>query len=394
MPVSVEHQEDFDVVTSPDGTSSVAVHLACATATEHYRRTTTAYSTVATDPADVCSTGLRVYEGAQVLAAFVYRFAAALVPPQQSCAVVELGCGCGLVSFTLDHVLRTAHASASRAAPTTPTTTTAIICTDASEDCLTLVHRSGALMGRSVSHIGGAVEPTPVADAAAVPVTALGTFRLAWSDDGVDGLLRQLACRLTDGGATAVPLVLGSDLMYYRVDVNALLRTARRLLLASSSTPAAGGLIVFAHFMRIPDGERTLAAIAREQQQLAIAAVPLTAFLSAETVAFRGWGGLQLVLLCPQHLCAPVEHGDDSVATADVVRLQRMLHTRADAMDRGAGTEATATTTTTAAAAAQAARYLAAALTLFPSPAARPGHSNAAGEVAEQEAEALMHALL
>lgn len=407
---AMEHREDFEVVTTPDGASTLPIRLACATVTEHYQRTTTAHSSVASDPAEVCSTGLRVYEGAQVLAAFVFQLGVALLPPSQPTSVVELGCGCGLVSFTLDHVLRSAATADAGSAPTpsryaAPTT---IVFTDASADCLALVRRSGALAQRTVLELTGTADD--VSDAGLVQSSSveLRTFRLAWSDEGVDALLRHLpprrpsSCRAS---SAAVQLVLGSDLLYYRVDVNGLLQAARRLLSrrpgvdgAASGDAEADSFIIFAHFMRIPDGHRKLAAIARDQQRLHISAVPLTAFLSHELVSFRGWNGIELVVMSPRSadgVAGVVAHESESAAAAaDVEQLRSRLHARAAAFQHACGRASPA-----ASAAASQARRLASLLEPYPlcaAPSLRHGEGGGGGATASEqpELEAFMNLLL
>ena len=325
----MDYKEAFEVVTAPDGSSELTITLACATVREHYDRTTTAHSSVATDPAEKCSTGLRVYEGAQVLAAFLYRYWAALLfpasstllpgqepattssPTTSSVAAVELGCGCGLVGFTLDAALRatadvTAATHATQSLPiTSPSSRVSVVFTDASDDCLALVRRSGRLAGRIVrdlDHPSAACTSNRVNTSSHSPAKVdLSTFHLAWSEEGTRALQEHLPSCSGIGGAQ---LVVGSDLMYYRVDVDALVHTAKSLLPNpnSPSAPLASasqGLVVFAHFMRIPDGQRKLATIARERQHLSIVAVPLTAFLDKEAIHCRGWNGIEVVILAP-----------------------------------------------------------------------------------------------
>lgn len=344
FPAVMNHKEEFEVVTAPDGTSTLSITLACATVKEHYQRTTTTHSSVASDPAEVCSTGLRVYEGAQVLAAFLCRYGAGLLPPTPEMAapptltrptssavsVVELGCGCGLVSFTLDALLRGC------ASP--PPSPVSLIFTDASADCLRLVRGSGELAGRVVQDLDGfSAAAVAEGESNSAPAVTLSTLRLAWSDAGVSALRGHLPPR--EGGAAA-QLVLGSDLMYYRVDVNALVQTAKQLLSPPSPlTEASDGLVVFAHFMRIADGQRTLASVAREQQRMHIACLALTAFLDEATVRFRGWSGIEVVLLCPAALkpIARSSHNDDADSMqTDVDVIRALLEARAVAWEDAA----------------------------------------------------------
>lgn len=451
--MSRHHSELFEVITSPSGGSQLAFHIACATPKEHYARTTQKHdagtsstpagaaansaglhsSTATAEPP--CATGLRVYEGAQVLAAFLVRFGRALLPcttegckgetstlpclsltaqhtaaaestsphseiaragsasPPRTRCVVELGCGCALVGFTASCVYGAE---------------TVIVMTDASTDCLDLVRATGGASGLSVmdgtafsredrSHpvdaeVAG-VEPSagslckgnktssyqPAPHTFRRKLPPRMTLPLAWSPQGV----QQLLCCVsgpTDAASRGVDLVLGSDLMYYRVDTQELLRTARQLLQGASSGTSVGGgdrrdcvaascatsntnttaaegeveetqrssFIVFSHFMRIPDGRRKLAAEAR-QLGMGVVHVPLTSFLNASVVQSRGWGGMEVVLLfirgaccergcsrdvgCEAHVTAPVHSAKalKEVEEADVAearrRLLRVTHT-------------------------------------------------------------------
>jgi hypothetical protein len=410
---SMAYKEDFEVVTAPDGTSALSITLACATVQEHYNRTTTAHSTVASDPAEVCSTGLRVYEGAQVLAAFMCRYGVGLVvpPPASSplftaspaVSVVELGCGCGLVGFTLDAALCAAEKGAA-----SPSPAVSVVFTDASADCLALVRESGKLAGRHVRDLNttGAYEEDLTRSVGSA-VVQLSTFRLAWSDAGVQALQQRLSAGAAHSMATAalapaVQLVVGSDLLYYRVDINALVSTAKTLLRPLSHSPAQiaapPGFVVFAHFMRIPDGRRKLAAVAREHH-MSIASVTLTAFLSKEAIQFRGWGGIELVLLVPRPTGNNVRaHGDSGgIELEDVQYITTLLEARAAAWE-GALPSATQVCAHHSVVAAQQAHSLAAAVRPYPSTALALSESSvAAGDVPPAEAteeDALLHLLL
>ncbi|KPA86927.1 hypothetical protein ABB37_00958 [Leptomonas pyrrhocoris] len=430
----MEYKEDFEVVTAADGTSALSVTLACATVREHYDRTTTAHSSVASDPAEVCSTGLRVYEGAQVLAAFMYRYGVALLPPvlgeeavttspesggtsgarnvcpPPSAFVVELGCGCGLVGFTLDAALHTRMAAAAQehaSAPmrdSSPSASVSLIFTDASEDCLALVRRSGRLAGRPVRDLDATPSDAPQQrhDFASPTDVRLSTLRLTWSDEGVKAFQKKLPAST----GAPVQLVLGSDLMYYRVDVDALVYTAKSLLLLpaacrlpslAQATDASSGFVVFAHFMRIPDGQRTLATVARERHGMAIAAIPLSAFVDTSTVRFRSWSGVELVLLglhSPNAVAAPSggsgsgnsTAGRAAAAAEDLNYLKALLEARGTAWERRCAT------------ASRQARALAATLQPYPSSVQATSSVNGVGGDAAAadavEEAAFLHLLL
>lgn len=108
------HTERFEVLTSSTGACSIPIWLACATVQEHYTRTTvekdclTTYASVSRTssfnygkPRDhsspdvvrekACATGLRVYEGAHILASFVVQCGHILLRPQPGMSVPPSG---------------------------------------------------------------------------------------------------------------------------------------------------------------------------------------------------------------------------------------------------------------------------------------------------------------
>lgn len=151
---------------------------------------------------------------------------------------MELGCGCGLVGFTAAQTLPEQY----------------VVFTDGSSDCLDLVRRSGAAMGVTLTDGTRAQKGTP--GPCACHATSCGdgaytgagmTYPLEWNEEGIcafrDAVRRYAGARTQerppcDDDATQprvradpfLGLVLGSDLMYYRVDVNAFVRTCARLL--------------------------------------------------------------------------------------------------------------------------------------------------------------------
>lgn len=308
----VEHGERFEVVTSPDGSSTLHLRVACATPLEHYRRTTKNKKSTsqAVDEADanVCSTGLRVYEGAQVLSAFLCQYGLALSPltlprgtvsteamssdnqrraphleqptpeREQARLVVELGCGCGLAGFTASTLFLDPEGAAN---------SVTTVFTDGSEECLRLVRRTGQW-----NHL-------PVADGCSADTESAVasprvTFPLVWSEDGVQTLRKEF--KRVFARAPKVSLVLGSDIMYYRVDVRALMATVKRLLLEGDLSQDSSGFCVLSHVMRIPDGRKELALQARSLG-FGLAKVPVEAFLSKQVILERGWGDLETVIL-------------------------------------------------------------------------------------------------
>ncbi|EKF38835.1 hypothetical protein MOQ_000951 [Trypanosoma cruzi marinkellei] len=291
------HYEDFEVITAENGASSLSFELACATAMDHYTRCTAPNEKQATDKyMSPCSTGLRVYEGARVLAAFVARFGKVLLPytfEYDACRypgswVVELGCGCGLVGFTVAALF--------------PELSVAF--TDASVQCLNLIGASAERNGLTLIPINakdfsGAFENNNH--------RVLVAYPLEWCEDDTVRLIsviRSFSKSPNQVKTGDIRMVLGSDLLYYRVDIKALLTTCKCLLQSSEgtafedqcNTSLAPRLAILAHFMRIPDGDAKLQVTAYELG-FGIVRVPLEAFVDADIIKKCGWNGISVVLL-------------------------------------------------------------------------------------------------
>lgn len=302
------HFERVEVVTSSDGSSLLQFDLACATALNHYTRCTELgkdkqeQGKPSASGNEVCSTGLRVYHGAHVLAAFLAKFGKCLLPSEAEhdtsagCRpwAVELGCGCGLVGFTTAMLFP--HLS--------------VAFTDASKDCLSLVAASAEQLGLALLQVGSDefVRPLPCS----MEGRALLSCELEWGEEGSERLLRVLS-HLCSGShlrrpTRAIRLVLGSDLMYYRVDIRELLTTCKMLL-----HPGVGNgdgeahceedtdclsprFVVLAHFMRIPEGDKKLKSCA-DKLGFGAVRVPIDTFLEPCVVQSRGWNGTSVILL-------------------------------------------------------------------------------------------------
>lgn len=262
------HKETFDIITSPCGNSTFSIPLACASVETHYMRTTGNEDR----QAEICSTGLRVYEGAQVLSSFLVQFSNALLGPVDrgnSPIVIELGCGCGLVGFSAAHIYKKNNGI--------------VVFTDASEDCLNLVHSSGSIQDVSVVSHNQEIVSCPRAM----------TFPLNWSSAGVKEL-KELLKHLSN---SSIRLILGSDIMYYRVDIDQLVTTIEKLLHSQSKTSNdIPPIAVLCHFMRIPEGRKRLLHSVHNNK-LGIVKVDLAGFLEGSVVCTRGWGGLETLIL-------------------------------------------------------------------------------------------------
>lgn len=261
----MEHYEEFEVLARHDGASVIPISLACATVERHYTQTTGNNER----QSESCSTGLRVYEGAQALAAFLIQYGAVLVgdcaEPSFAPCVIEIGCGCGLAGFTTAMTLKELNIR--------------VVFTDASEECLYLVKCSAESLKMGCEAL------TEYSSSIAT------TYPLTWNsgESAFLSLLHRQEKR-------AIHLVIGSDIMYYRVDVMDLLSAIRTLLSDAAECSSDPKLAVLCHFMRLADGRRALSECA-ERIGLRIAQVQLDAFLMPSVVRERGWGGMEVVIL-------------------------------------------------------------------------------------------------
>ncbi|ORC87514.1 uncharacterized protein TM35_000211200 [Trypanosoma theileri] len=321
--------ETFEVLGSADGTSFLKIEIACATPKDHYFRCTKSETKVEGKNDITCSTGLRVYEGAQVLAAFIVMFGRMLLPERsvEGCSeasrnwVVELGCGCGLVGFTTATLF--------------PELSVAF--TDASHDCLELIEASAKRLGLSLfrGDCDEFMESTQN-----VKDRTLITYPLEWCKEGTDQLLSLLGRfsgrkeHLLKGDIRAI---LGSDLLYYRVDIENLLGTCKSLLQASiegneeenNGSRCFPSMVVLSHFIRIPDGERKLQTAAYKLG-FGIVRVPIEKYITEEIMRSRGWNGVSVVVLFLRY---PEEKYDLEELSKDEFRKQREKEDLANAKE-------------------------------------------------------------
>lgn len=301
-------KEVFDIITSPRGSSYFSIPLSCVSVKLHYRQTTGATGR----NSEKCSTGLRVYEGAEVLSAFVFQYLTVLLgslPPAsgfEQAVVIELGCGCGLAGFCAAQCIKKSGESLK------------VVFTDASSDCLALVRSSGVLQSLNILSLSEASPSGSDVSSRKLEAPVHGfTFPLFW---GNEEMKRDLHCRLNNFFAFTgvpeskadgryriqVPLILCSDIMYYRSDIQSLLSTISSLLTGFSAEVDKNGhdaeeksnssFAVLSHFMRIPNGREQLLN-ACQVFDLGIVKVNLSACLDFQVVSSRGWGGLEVVLL-------------------------------------------------------------------------------------------------
>jgi hypothetical protein len=266
-------------------------HLSKCTTTKHHPATTTAVSTVDDDPAHqprpaaaaaaassstidsaaeesaaTCSTGLRVYDGAMVLAEFfasklfaqsrLYQHlrcpSTATVTTTNSCSgennindrprrfvALELGCGCGLAGLTLWHVLNQEEVPVSTN-PSSRVSDLTVVLTDASKPCLEFVQKNyEALLAKTrattsdltkeVAHLDIRVLDWEQSDQffSDSDKNDVGKFWAAPSSSLVTPPLPSSLPSRHFGGAD---VVFGSDLVYFNASPFTLFTVAERMM--------------------------------------------------------------------------------------------------------------------------------------------------------------------
>ncbi|CAD2215092.1 hypothetical protein AGDE_01811 [Angomonas deanei] len=203
--------------------------------------------------------------------------------------VIEIGCGCGLVGMTACTVLQEEQHHIKNNNHIT------YIYTDAEEDCLALVRASGAVNNeRKHNTLLSICDGTKKSD---MCVSDHGlcqlTFPLCWGEEGVDTLRTFLNEKMNSH--YSMPLILGSDLIYYNVNLTVLLRTCQSLF-STGSGNSKYRFLLLAHYVRIPNGHEVLYQTAKDLN-FKIVKINLHSFLDSARIQERGWGSAELVLL-------------------------------------------------------------------------------------------------
>lgn len=258
-----------------------------------------------------CFTGMRVYEGADVLSAFIASPQWGGAPLFENTRICEIGCGCGLAGVTAILAGRPRE----------------VTFTDGERAVLELVAetvegmqlatvRSFDASCRQRSIIGGAhdrgdSEPSPQVAPGSSSATSscdVNTAMLRWdvesdfdrlrpfTDDGDDSshareAINESSSLTTSAAGRDLPgrfdVVVGSELVYFRTYFGDLARACARLL-------APRGLLIVCFVERVAHGCRDLALALHEAGIAACRQLPLDAFLHPSVIASRQWGKVQL----------------------------------------------------------------------------------------------------
>eukprot|EP00455_Lapot_gusevi_P041598 TRINITY_DN4841_c0_g2_i1.p1 TRINITY_DN4841_c0_g2~~TRINITY_DN4841_c0_g2_i1.p1 ORF type:complete len:276 (-),score=41.00 TRINITY_DN4841_c0_g2_i1:172-999(-) len=189
-----------------------------------------------------CNTGLRVFAGASAMCWFLLRHSHLVLNKK----VVELGCGCGLSGIM-----------AARFAQE-------VCLTDGQQTTLDL-----------------AAENTRNIAPCRVSTALFDWSSLQALDQSLESLRQQIE--------PIFDVVIGTELMYFRVDVECMLRAAHSLMHDRS-------LFLMTHCNRLTDGNQKLHDAARDLNMW-VAFVPLLAFLSKEEIAKYGWSNVECCVL-------------------------------------------------------------------------------------------------
>lgn len=239
-------------VFSQDG-SSLTYLVQCASPLDHLMACRQDSGSSGTD-----HTGLRIYEGAHVLAAFLAspKTGGVLIAGH---SVAEIGCGCGLCGL-----------SAARFAGRVLFSDQSHLCT---RNVCASIQRN---FGVEVVVGGPWVRCSPSCEVSVVNLSCQ--------------TLPEQAAPIADKYGW-FQFVVGSELMYYRCDAESIVRCAAALL-----APGEGAAIILCHALRIQGVHSSLTTAARKAN-LHTFSIPIESVLPKDVVWKRGWGGVEMVLL-------------------------------------------------------------------------------------------------
>ena len=231
-----------------------------------------------------CWTGLQVYGGAEVLSRLFLRRPQLL----RGRAVMELGCGIGLTAIAALHAMEEGGGKGEEGSAGG-----CLVVTDGEEDAVALARLN---LARRMGTEEEAVRwsgPAPPASLSSPSLPRVSCVRAEWSEGGAAALSSFLRSSSLPG---SFPLIYGSDLLYARISLSALLSFAVAFLSSSSTTGGCAGQLLLCHTPRLPDTHRRLRREA-EALGLAMAHLPLSCFLTAAEVRERGWANIDLSVL-------------------------------------------------------------------------------------------------
>ena len=294
-----------------------------------------------------CWTGLAVYGGAEVLALLFLRRPQLL----RGRAALELGCGIGLAAIAAVQAMQGEEEGGGEERGKA-STAGCVVATDGEEDAVALArlnlarHIAGKeAEGRRRSDGGQDPIASPLSSPAlhcahlrppslsSPGLPSVSCVRAVWSEVGAAELAGFLA---SSSLPRSFALLYGSDLLYSRTSIPALLKFAQAFLSSSSSSSDRGGgcgcaaaQLLLCHSPRVADLPRLLRCEAAALG-LCVLYLPLRSFLAAAEVRERGWAAIDLAVLCRVEDCDAVheQHTDD--------RGQRLLQeeSQAEQVDR------------------------------------------------------------
>lgn len=256
-----------------------------------------------------CATGTRVYEGSLMMAEFLFSDIGKRMLSQKGCFVnygtsslssskedsdethqpfslLELGCGCGIGGM--------AAAKAINFLKMTPSN---VLLTDGNDLALSLCELN--LMENELKFNQG--ESSPKGD-----MCEVGTAMLNWSSSGISAFLQKLDSPTSKTqNIKQINLVIGCDIMYYKIDCAELLTAIKRLLewkrndgceKQINSQSSSPGIALLAHGMRLFNG-RYLFSVAAEQLGMYLYSFDVVRSGVIPDLVQRNWGGLELIVV-------------------------------------------------------------------------------------------------
>ncbi|CUE74310.1 methyltransferase, putative [Bodo saltans] len=305
------------------------------------------------ESADTCSTGLRVYDGAMVLAEFfaskifsqsqlfqqfVNNFDSTTSPVAPSSSdlrhfvALELGCGCGLAGLTLWHVLsqekhiiKQQHDGKNK-----NDVPPLVVLTDASKPCLEFVHRNYDALKTSTARLDDSVDTNADLDIRVLDWEQPASFFSEGSEDAGKFWAAAAAVNAASpqqhlgesnarrrGGAD---IVFGSDLVYFNASPFSLFNVAEKMMRYDGNNdehdeaqqPVVATSLVFppvlvlCHHCRIANGVAILNRAA-SAAGLTLFSLSLASFLPETEISSRCRGGMHFLIGCRTHDAAKVQ---------------------------------------------------------------------------------------
>jgi hypothetical protein len=194
-----------------------------------------------------CFTGVRVYDGSKILAAFVLSNRS-IQNYLSSCSIsqkiVELGCGCGLSGVAASEVILTEQEKNND--QENSNRTIKITFTDMQPSCLEIAEKNIERVRQNHSEHSFILK------------TKFQLLR--WSKEGVEEFIE----KDNDDDDEEISLILGAELIYFRVDLRALLSTIKSLL-EFGKAKNKNGICLLCHVNRLVGGRQELPKLLRHE---------------------------------------------------------------------------------------------------------------------------------